>query len=161
MAVPSPIEVTTLLRRAQLRKQAACENALNQQAGMTLAQWGMLHAIAVRPDSSTHALALFTGQSDQSAGAIVARLEQQGFVVRRSAGGKAILHAITPAGTEQVGRGDTIVTGVMDRLLAGLSDDDLRTLAACLTTIADAAAPPGAARGDRAGLSGTRPAIDA
>jgi DNA-binding MarR family transcriptional regulator len=65
-----------MLPRAQLRKQLACEAAL-VEAGLTLPQWGMLYAVAIDPESSTHALALFIGQSDQSAGAVVARLEQR------------------------------------------------------------------------------------
>ncbi len=80
--VPSGVDIAMLLRRAQLRKQLACEAAL-AQVGLTLPQWGMLYAVAAEPDSSTHALAVFIGQSDQSAGAVVARLEQRGLLERR------------------------------------------------------------------------------
>ena len=167
--VPTGIEVAVLLRRAQLRKQMACEAEL-ADVGLTLPQWGMLLAVASLPDSSTHALALFTGQSDQSAGAGVARLEQRGLLERRSEGGRAILHRITPAGEDLVRRCDAIVAGVMDQLLAGLSDADLRVLAASLIAIAkaapsvaaaaSAAAPPARAtapiRGDISGLAGVR-----
>ena len=98
-AVPGGVDVALLLRRAQLRKQMACEAAL-AQAGMTLPQWGILYAIAAEPDSSTHALALFTGQSDQAAGAVIARLEQRGLLERRPGFGKAILHRLTPDGSQ-------------------------------------------------------------
>ena len=81
--VPSGVDIAMLLRRAQLRKQLACEAAL-AQVGLTLPQWGMLYAVAIEPDSSTHALALFIGQSDQSAGAVVARLEQRGLLERQA-----------------------------------------------------------------------------
>jgi DNA-binding MarR family transcriptional regulator len=148
--VPSGVDVAVLLRRAQLRKQMACDAAL-AQVGMTLPQWGMLYAIAAEPDSSTHALALFTGQSDQSAGAVVARLEQRGLLERRPGVGKAILHKITPEGEEIVRRCDAIVEDVMDRVLAGLSDQTLLTLRDSLQSIADAA-------GDLSGLSGIRSA---
>jgi DNA-binding MarR family transcriptional regulator len=90
--VPSGIEVAVLLRRAQLRKQMACEAEL-AAVGMTLPQWGMLLAVRSLPDSSTHALALFTGQSDQSAGAVVARLEQRGLLERRAGGHPDAQHA--------------------------------------------------------------------
>jgi DNA-binding MarR family transcriptional regulator len=76
------IGIAILLRRAQFRKQLACEAEL-ARVGMTLPQWGILHAAAGEPDSSTHALALATGQSDQSAGALVSRLEQRGLIERR------------------------------------------------------------------------------
>ena len=150
--VPSGIEVAVLLRRAQLRKQMACEMEL-AEVGMTLPQWGMLLAVTSLPDSSTHALALFTGQSDQSAGAVVARLEQRGLLKRRAGGGRAILHRITPAGEDLARRCDTIVAGVMDQLLAGLSDADRQGLAASLVAIAEAAMDAGQRP---AGRNGTR-----
>jgi len=138
--VPSGVDVAMLLRRAQLRKQMACEAAL-AQVGLTLPQWGMLYAVATEPDSSTHALALFIGQSDQSAGAVVARLEQRGLLERRPGVGKAILHRITPDGEKLVRRCDILVEDVMTQLLAGLSDRNLRALRTSLQSIAEAALP--------------------
>lgn len=129
-----------LLRRAQLRKQLACEAAL-AEVGLTLPQWGMLYAVAAEPDSSTHALALFIGQSDQSAGAVVARLEQRGLLERRPGAGKAILHRITGDGEEIVRRCNALVEDVMGSLLAGLSDRALAALAASLASIAESARP--------------------
>jgi DNA-binding MarR family transcriptional regulator len=136
--VPSGVDVAMLLRRAQLRKQMACEAAL-AQAGLTLPQWGMLYAVATEPDSSTHALALCIGQSDQSAGAVVARLEQRGLLDRRPGVGKAILHRITPDGEELVRRCNTLVEDAMTQVLAGLSDRSLRALRTSLRSIAEAA----------------------
>ncbi|MFD6160985.1 MarR family winged helix-turn-helix transcriptional regulator [Nocardia sp. NPDC060256] len=138
--VPDGVEVAMLLRRAQLRKQLACEAAL-AQVGVTLPQWGMLYAVAAEPDSSTHALALFIGQSDQSAGAVVVRLEQRGLIERRPGVGKAILHRITPEGDELLRRCNIIAEEVMGRLLAGLTDESVRTLQAALQSIAEAALP--------------------
>jgi DNA-binding MarR family transcriptional regulator len=139
--VSDAVDTAVLLRRAQLRKQMACEAEL-ARVGLTLPQWGMLHAVATTPDSSTHALALFTGQSDQSAGALVTRLEERGLLERRPGIGKAILHRITPVGEDLVRRGDAIVDKVMGRLLAGLSDQDVQTLRSWLRDIAEAALPP-------------------
>jgi DNA-binding MarR family transcriptional regulator len=138
--VPSGVDVAMLLRRAQLRKQTACEAAL-AEVGVTLPQWGMLYAVATEPDSSTHALALFIGQSDQSAGAVVARLEQRGLIERRPGVGKAILHRLTPDGDELVRRCNTIVENVMTQLLAGLSEQSRRALRTSLRSIAEAALP--------------------
>lgn len=148
-----------LLRRAQLRKQMACEAAL-ARVGMTLPQWGMLHAVVVEPDSSTHALALFTGQSDQAAGAVVTRLEQRGLLERRPGVGKAILHRITPEGDELARRCNTLVEDVMTRLLDGLGGRTLRTLRTSLESIAEAALPASTRSDadDLSGLSGTRSA---
>ncbi|MGW0811551.1 MarR family winged helix-turn-helix transcriptional regulator [Nonomuraea sp. NPDC002799] len=138
--LPSGVDIAMLLRRAQLRKQLACEAAL-AQVGLTLPQWGMLYAVAIEPDSSTHALALCIGQSDQSAGAVVARLEQRGLLERRPGTGKAILHRITPDGDELVRRCNALVEDVMSRLLAGLTDQTLRALRTSLSSIAEAALP--------------------
>ena len=137
---PSGVDIAMLLRRAQLRKQLACEAAL-AEVGLTLPQWGMLYAVALEPDSSTHALALFIGQSDQSAGAVVARLEQRGLLERRPGTGKAILHRITPDGEELVRRCNAIVEDVMTSLLTGLTDRSLRELGASLQSIAESALP--------------------
>ncbi|MBY8860669.1 MarR family winged helix-turn-helix transcriptional regulator [Nocardia sp. CA2R105] len=157
--VPSGVEVAMLLRRAQLRKQMACEAAL-AQVGMTLPQWGILLAVVAEPDSSTHALALFTGQSDQSAGAVVARLEQRGLLARRPGVGKAILHRITPDGDELVRHCNAIVEDVMAPLIVGLSDRSLRSLRTSLQSIAEAALPT-PTRSDAVGLSGLSGGRDA
>lgn len=157
--VPSGVDVAVLLRRAQLRKQMACEAAL-ARVGMTLPQWGILMAVTAEPDSSTHALALFTGQSDQSAGAVVARLEQRRLLERRPGVGKAILHRITPEGDELARRCNTIVEDVMTRLLADLPDGTLQTLRTSLQSIAQAALPASTRSDpdDLSGLSGIRSA---
>jgi DNA-binding MarR family transcriptional regulator len=135
--VPSGVDVAMLLRRAQLRKQLACEAAL-ARVGMTLPQWGILHAVAAQPDSSTHALALLTGQSDQAAGTVVVRLQQRGLLERRPGSGKAILHRLTPAGGQLERACEAIVEDVMTRLLSGLDDQALRTLQTSLQSIAEA-----------------------
>jgi DNA-binding MarR family transcriptional regulator len=118
----------------------ACEAAL-AQVGMTLPQWGMLYTVAAEPDSSTHALALCTGQSDQAAGAVIARLERRGLLERRPGFGKAILHRLTPDGGELARRCEAIVEDVMTRLLSDLDDQALRRLRTSLRSIAEAALP--------------------
>jgi DNA-binding MarR family transcriptional regulator len=132
---PNEVELSILLRRAQLRKQTACEAEL-ARLDLTLPQWGMLHAVAQVPNASTHALALYTGQSDQAAGAVVARLHQRGLLERRSEGGRAILHRLTESGQELVERGDAVVAEVMGRLVSQFSADQRRDLADALEAIA-------------------------
>jgi DNA-binding MarR family transcriptional regulator len=132
---PNEVELSILLRRAQLRKQTACEAEL-ARLDLTLPQWGMLHAVAQVPNASTHALALYTGQSDQAAGAVVARLDQRGLLERRSEGGRAILHRLTEPGQELVESGDAVVAEVMGRLVSQFSADQRRDLADALEAIA-------------------------
>jgi DNA-binding MarR family transcriptional regulator len=131
------IELAIVLRRAQLRKQAACDAALARW-DMTLPQWGMLRAIADRPDSSTHDLARTTGQSDQAAGAVVARLQRRGLLQRRNVSGKAILHRLTPAGQKMLSRCDKTVGDVVGVALSGLTDNEIATLRKQLRQLADA-----------------------
>lgn len=121
------IDIAVLLRRVQLRKQAACDQALARWE-MTLPQWGMLRAVAARPDSSTHALALVTGQSDQAAGAVVARLEQRGLLERHNGRGKTILHRATATGTALLNDCDEAIAQTMRASLSGLDDNEIHTL---------------------------------
>ena len=129
------IEIAVLLRRAQLRKQTACELELATWE-MTLPQWGMLNAVAAHPDASTHALALLTGQSDQAAGAVVARLEQRGLVERRSGHGKAILHLVTVEGTKMLSQCDRAVAQTMRTALSGFEENEVRELRDLLKRLA-------------------------
>jgi DNA-binding MarR family transcriptional regulator len=130
------VDIAILLRRAQLRKQLACEAELST-IELTLPQWGILHAADTHPDSSTHALALLTGQSDQSAGSVVAGLEKRGLLDRFSAGGRAILHRLTAEGVRIVEQADRVIDDVMQRELGNLSDNDLTTLRRLLRRIVD------------------------
>jgi DNA-binding MarR family transcriptional regulator len=129
------LDVAVLLRQAQLRKQLACEVALSV-IELTLPQWGILHAVAFHPGRSTHALAQLTGQSDQSAGAIVAGLEKRRLLDRFSEGGRAILHRLTAEGSRLAEQADDVVDRVMQRELGDLTDAELRTLQRLLGRIA-------------------------
>jgi len=103
---------------------------------MTLPQWGMLRAVAGNPDASTHSLGLITGQSDQAAGAVVARLQHRDLLDRRSGAGKAIRHQITAAGAELLGNCDQAVTRAMRATLADFTDHELKTLREFLDRLA-------------------------
>ena len=137
--VPSGVDIAMLLRRAQLRKQLACEAAL-AQVGLTLPQWGMLYAVATEPDSSTHALALFIGQSDQSAGAVVARSNSEGCLNAGPAPGRRFCTGSRRMATA-VRRCNAIVEDVMTCLLTSLTDQALLALQTSLQSIAEAALP--------------------
>jgi DNA-binding MarR family transcriptional regulator len=130
------IDIAILLRRAQLRKQAACDAALARW-DLTLPQWGVLRAAASHPDSSTHDLARTTGQSDQAAGAVVARLERRGLLQRRNVSGKAILHRLTPAGQKMLNRSDKAVADVVGAALSGFTVKEITTLRTQLRQLAE------------------------
>jgi len=131
------IDLAIVLRRAQLRKQAACDAALARW-DMTLPQWGMLRAVASEPDSSTHSLGLATGQSDQAAGAVAARLERRGLLQRRNVRGKAILHRLTPTGHKMLSRCDKAVAAVVRAALDGFTVQEVAAFRKHLRKFADA-----------------------
>jgi DNA-binding MarR family transcriptional regulator len=98
----------------------------------------MLRTVANEPDSSTHSLALATGQSDQAAGAVAARLERRGLLQRHNPRGKAILHRLTPAGHKMLSRCDKAVAAVVRGGLDGFTVQEVATFRKHLRKFANA-----------------------
>jgi DNA-binding MarR family transcriptional regulator len=65
-----------------------------RQAGTPLAQWDALRAISRQPNSSAHALAELTFQTDQSFGALANRLVRAGLIERNP--GRGTRHLASP-----------------------------------------------------------------
>ncbi len=128
------------VRRLQYRHHRALDTRL-RRIDTTLAQWDALRAIGRRPDSSGHALAVMTFQTDQSWGALANRLVQRGMIQRVAGPGRAIRHRLTAAGEATLQAGERIAEEVVAESFAALSDgqrDHLhklltRTLAAPLS----------------------------
>lgn len=125
------IEIAALLRRVHLRKRSVVESRLSRW-DTTLPQWGMLWAVAHNPDASTHALAVLTAQSDQAAGALVARLARRGLLDRRSGAGRAIRHQITAEGRRVLETGNSAVAEVTRSALEGFTEAETKELARLL-----------------------------
>ncbi len=68
-----------------------------REVGSSLPQWDALRAISRRPDSSAHALAEITFQTDQSFGTLANRLEARSLIERFKGPGRAIRHRLTLA----------------------------------------------------------------
>jgi DNA-binding MarR family transcriptional regulator len=120
------------VKRLQYRHHRALDSGL-RQADTTLAQWDALRAIARRPDSSGHALAEMTFQTDQSFGALANRLVERGLIQRIPGPGRAIRHRLTPAGETTLQAGHQIVDAVIAESFAALTDPQRDQLHELLT----------------------------
>jgi DNA-binding MarR family transcriptional regulator len=92
-----------------------------REAGTSLPQWDALRAISRRPNSSAHALAEMTFQTDQSFGALANRLEARGLIKRVAGPGRAIRHRLTPKGDAILRKGYEVVDQVLEASLAPLT----------------------------------------
>jgi DNA-binding MarR family transcriptional regulator len=92
-----------------------------REVGTSLAQWDALRAIAARPNSSAHALAETTFQTDQSFGALANRLVKRGMIERVAGPGRAIRHKLTPRGEATLRKGHEVVGPVLESSFAALS----------------------------------------
>ena len=92
-----------------------------REVGTSLAQWDALRAIATRPNSSAHALAEMTFQTDQSFGALANRLLKLGMIERVAGPGRAIRHRLTPRGEAMLRKGDEVVGPVLESSFASLT----------------------------------------
>jgi DNA-binding MarR family transcriptional regulator len=138
------------VKQLQYRHHRALDNHL-RQIGTTLAQWDALRAIARRPDSSGHALAEMTFQTDQSFGALASRLVQRGMIERVAGPGRAIRHRLTPAGEATLQKGHGIADEVLADSFSTLTDSQRDQLYRLLTR--SLAAPPAGDRHARTGAA--------
>jgi len=92
-----------------------------REVGTSLAQWDALRAMAARPNSSAHALAEMTFQTDQSFGALANRLLKHGMIERTAGPGRAIRHRLTPRGEATLREGHEIVGPVLESSFAALT----------------------------------------
>ncbi|TMD97234.1 MAG: winged helix-turn-helix transcriptional regulator [Chloroflexi bacterium] len=81
--------------------------------GTSLPQWDALRAVSRRPNSSAHALAEMTFQTDQSFGALAGRLVRLGMIERVAGSGRAIRHRLTPKGEATLRKGYDVVDQVL------------------------------------------------
>lgn len=129
-------DVGRAVKQLQYRHHRALDARL-REIGTSLAQWDALRAISRRPNSSAHALAELTFQTDQSFGALAGRLVKRGMIERVPGPGRAIHHRLTPAGEATLRKGNTVFNQVLHRSLAPLTsrqrDELYRLLARALT----------------------------
>jgi DNA-binding MarR family transcriptional regulator len=120
-------EVGLAVKRLQWRHHREASTRL-ATIGLSLPQWDVLRHLREEPDASLHALAELTFQTDQSMGALAARMIDRGLLERRPGPGRAVRHRITEAGERARVTGAEFMREVMEGTVGVLSEDDLRTL---------------------------------
>ena len=108
------------VKQLQYRHHRGMDSKL-REVGTSLAQWDALRAIANRPNSSAHALAEMTFQTDQSFGALANRLVKRGMIERVPGPGRAIRHRLTPRGEATLRAGHEVVGQVLESSFAPLT----------------------------------------
>jgi DNA-binding MarR family transcriptional regulator len=108
------------VKQLQYRHHRGMDRRL-REAGTSLAQWDALRAIAARPNSSAHALAELTFQTDQSFGALAGRLLKRGMIERVAGPGRAIRHRLTARGEKTLRTGHEVAGQVLDSSFASLT----------------------------------------
>lgn len=126
-AVTQLREVGLAVTRLQWRHHRAA-NAGLAHFGVSLPQWDALRHLHERPDASLHDLAQLTYQTDQSMGALAARMVERGQLERMTGPGRAVRHRLTPEGERLRAAGATVVDDVLRASLGRLSSDELDTL---------------------------------
>jgi DNA-binding MarR family transcriptional regulator len=108
------------VKQLQYRHHRGMDSKL-REVGTSLAQWDALRAIATRPNSSGHALAEMTFQTDQSFGALANRLVKRGMIQRVAGPGRAIRHRLTPSGEATLRKGHELAGQVLESSFAPLT----------------------------------------
>ena len=108
------------VKQLQYRHHRGMDRKL-REVGTSLAQWDALRAMATRPNSSAHALAGMTFQTDQSFGALANRLLKRGMIERVPGPGRAIRHRLTPRGEAMLRKGHEVVGPVLESSFAALT----------------------------------------
>jgi len=100
------------IKQLQYRHHRTMDRRL-RAVGTSLPQWDALRAVSRRPNSSAHALAEMTFQTDQSFGALAGRLVRLGMIERVAGSGRAIRHRLTPKGEATLRKGYDVVDQVL------------------------------------------------
>ena len=129
------------VKRLQMQHHRAA-NAGLASIGVTLVQWDALRHLDQHPGASLHDLAQLTFQTDQSFGALAARMEAGGLIERVEGPGRAVRHRLTDKGKRLRDQGDEIVDRVLVTSFASLTEPELATLDALLLRLV---VDPGAA----------------
>ncbi len=119
--MPTPLQdIGRAVKQLQYRHHRGMDRRL-REAGTSLPQWDALRAISRRPNSSGHALAEMTFQTDQSFGALAGRLVERGLIERVAGPGRAIRHRLTPKGEAGLRKGYQVIDEVFEASFAPLT----------------------------------------
>ncbi len=124
----SPNQDTGLLvKRLQMQHHRAANAAL-AALDISLVQWDALRHLEANPGASLHDLAVLTFQTDQSFGALAARMEARGLIERVAGPGRAVRHRLTAKGEQVRKEGSALVESVLQESFAPLTPTQLQSL---------------------------------
>lgn len=124
----SPNQETGLLvKRLQMQHHRAANAAL-AALDISLVQWDALRHLKANPGASLHDLAVLTFQTDQSFGALAARMEARGLIERVPGPGRAVRHRLTAKGEQVRKEGSALVESVLQESFAPLTPTQLQSL---------------------------------
>jgi DNA-binding MarR family transcriptional regulator len=124
-------ELGLAVKRLQMRHHRQANAAL-AALDISLVQWDALRHLDQNPGASLHDLALLTFQTDQSFGALAARMESRGLIERVAGPGRAVRHRLTAKGAELRNAGGEILDGVLAESFSSLAPEQRTTLEALL-----------------------------
>jgi DNA-binding MarR family transcriptional regulator len=134
------IQVGYVLKQAQSLLHVRMEEAL-RPLSLTVSQYSCLHRLRREPGISAAALARATFVTRQSMNAMLQQLIDRGLVARpsRAETGRALPTLLTAEGADLLEVAQDRVDGVQGRMLSGLSEAEITTLArgltACVTSL--------------------------
>ena len=134
-------DVGLAVKRLQWRHHREANARLLAEVGLSLPQWDVLRHLHERPGASLHELAQLTFQTDQSMGTLAGRMIERGWLERIIGQGRAVRHAITPAGERARRAGSDIVDEILAESVGSLSPADRVTLYRLLTAAVGAPGP--------------------
>jgi DNA-binding MarR family transcriptional regulator len=117
---PELRDVGLAVKRLQMRHHQAITASL-APLGISLVQWDALRHLDGNPDASLHDLAQLTFQTDQSFGALAARMVDRGLIERVPGPGRAVRHRLTDKGLDLRRAGEKLVDQVLARSFAALT----------------------------------------
>jgi DNA-binding MarR family transcriptional regulator len=135
-------ETGLAVKRLQMQHHRAA-NAELAVLGVSLIQWDALRHLAENPDASLHELAMLTFQTDQSFGALAARLLSHGLIERIEGPGRAVHHRLTAKGSHVREAGAAIVDRVLVKSFAPLTAQQRETFDRLLQLLVTAAPTTG------------------
>jgi DNA-binding MarR family transcriptional regulator len=119
------------VKRLQMRHHRRANAAL-AALGISLVQWDTLRHLDQNPDASLHDLALLTFQTDQSFGALAARMEARGLIERVVGPGRAVRHRLTTKGAKLRNAGGEILDSVLAESFSPLTPEQRETFGTLL-----------------------------
>ena len=144
------------VKRLQMQHHRALTAEL-APLGVSLVQWDALRHLSRNPGASLHDLAQLTFQTDQSFGALAARMVDSGLLERVPGPGRAVRHRLTERGERLRREGARVVDRVVTRSFDRLTRDELDTFDGLLLRLLDTGAAPDGQDGQAASPA-SRPA---